>query len=75
MFQVPILAVEHGASGFPARLDAPILGDVRILPANDSTELKEKLKAIFQSPEVRRVIAGLLAQSKASARQADAAVG
>jgi hypothetical protein len=61
-YQVPLYMVSHGIDLYPATVSLPT-GDNKQI-AKDPEELKQILKKMFASPETKKIIASLLAQSR-----------
>jgi len=63
-FQVTIVQVRHGALMYPVTV-INILDNYSERVCQDPNALVEQLKAIFQSTQVKRIIASLWGQAKA----------
>lgn len=62
-YSTEILSMRHSAELYPVRVSAPDLGWGGV-DANDAAELKAKLKTVLQGDRARKIVAGLVAQSR-----------
>ncbi len=63
-YSVELLIVDHGIDMYPAKIT--VAGDSGPPPdaAKDAEDFKQKLRQVFESERIKKIIRGLLAQSK-----------